>query len=142
MDKQDLEIVESLCEPAKKLFYSLDRNSQKRILKQAKELATKQVNAEKEKSRIIKKDQIKREQKKVNQAKNKIEESKKAAFLNSSNMKSVGNADSSVYKGITTYREVAIYPGICESYQISFIHRIKFCLKMYALDINQILCVS
>ena len=29
MDKQDLEVVKSLSEPAKKLFYSLDRNSQK-----------------------------------------------------------------------------------------------------------------
>ncbi len=33
MDKQDIEVIESLSEPAKKLFYSLDRNSQKRILK-------------------------------------------------------------------------------------------------------------
>ena len=109
MDKQDIEVIESLSEPAKKLFYSLDRNSQKRILKQAKELAAKQVNADKEKKRIIKKDQIKREQKKVNQAKNKIEESKKAAFLNSSNAKSVGNAASSVYKGVSAYQEAAIY---------------------------------
>ena len=50
MAKTDYEAVESLSEPAKKLFYSLDRNSQKRILKQAKELATKKVNAEKQKS--------------------------------------------------------------------------------------------
>lgn len=109
MDKQDLEVIESLSEPAKKLFYSLDRNSQKRIIKQAKELATKQVNVEKEKTRIVKKDQIKREQKKVNQAKNKIEESKNAAFLNSSNVKSVGNAASSVYKGVSAYQEAATY---------------------------------
>lgn len=109
MDKTDYEVVESLSEPAKKLFYSLDRNSQKRILKQAKELATKKVNAEKQKSRIIKKDQVKREQQKAKKAKNKIEESKKAAFLNSSSGKSVGDAASFGYKGVSSYKEATVY---------------------------------
>lgn len=76
MDKTDYEIIESLSEPAKKLFYSLDCNSQKRIIKQAKELAVKQVKAEKEKSHVVKKDQIKREQRRTRLAQNRIEESK------------------------------------------------------------------
>ncbi len=38
MDKQDKEVLENLSDPAKRLFYSLDHNSQKRVLKQAKEI--------------------------------------------------------------------------------------------------------
>lgn len=38
MDKLDREVVENLSDPAKRLFYSLDHNSQRRVLKQAKEI--------------------------------------------------------------------------------------------------------
>ena len=64
MDKTDLEVIESLSEPAKKLFYSLDRNSQKRMLKKAKELAIRNRDREKIKEKKIKQLQVQNEKQK------------------------------------------------------------------------------
>lgn len=52
MDKLDWEIIEGLSEPAKRLFYFLDHNSRRRVLKQAKEIAGQNIKKQKLKERI------------------------------------------------------------------------------------------
>lgn len=52
MDKLDREVIENLSDPAKRLFYSLDHNSQRRVLRQAKEIAGQNVKKQKLKERI------------------------------------------------------------------------------------------
>lgn len=46
------EVIENLSDPAKRLFYSLDHNSQRRVLKQAKEIAGQNIKKRKLKERI------------------------------------------------------------------------------------------
>lgn len=64
MDKLDREIIEGLSEPAKRLFQSLDHNSQRRVLRQAKEIAgqniKKQKLKERNKSKSVKKKEIRK----------------------------------------------------------------------------------
>lgn len=64
MDKLDREIIEGLSEPAKRLFQSLDHNSQRRVLKQAKEIAgqniKKQKLKERNKSKTVQKKEIRK----------------------------------------------------------------------------------
>lgn len=52
MDKLDREVLDSLSEPSKQLFQSLDHNSQRRVLKQAKEIAGQKIKKQKLKERI------------------------------------------------------------------------------------------
>lgn len=73
MDKTDLEVIESLSEPAKKLFYSLDHNSQKRMLKKAKELAIRNRDKEKIKVKMIKQLQVQNEKQKKQKTKRQSE---------------------------------------------------------------------
>lgn len=73
MDKTDLEVIESLSEPAKKLFYSLDRNSQKRMLKKAKEFAIRNRDKEKIKEKKIKQLQVQNEKQKKQKSKRQSE---------------------------------------------------------------------
>lgn len=64
MDKFDWEIIEGLSEPAKRLFHSLDHNSQRRVLRQAKEIAgqniKKQKLKERNKSKTVQKKEIRK----------------------------------------------------------------------------------
>lgn len=69
MDKLDREVVENLSDPAKRLFYSLDHNSQRRVLKQAKEIAGQNVKKQKLKERIKGKSIQKKEIRKKNNRK-------------------------------------------------------------------------
>lgn len=64
MDKMERDVIQALSEPAKRLFYSLDHNSQKRMLKQAKELATLKTKKEKQKKKVVGKDIQKKEKRK------------------------------------------------------------------------------
>ena len=64
MDKLDREVIDGLSEPAKRLFFSLDHNSQRRMLKQAKELATLKTKKGKQKGKAIQKSVRKSETKK------------------------------------------------------------------------------
>lgn len=52
MSIEEREIIEGLSNSAKKMFYSLDRMSQKRLIKKAKELAIKLIKNDKSKRRI------------------------------------------------------------------------------------------
>lgn len=52
MDKLDRDVIENLSEPAKRLFQSLDHNSQRRVLKQAKEIAGQKIKKQKLRERI------------------------------------------------------------------------------------------
>lgn len=63
------EVIENLSDPAKRLFYSLDHNSQRRVLKQAKEIAGQKVKRRKLKERIKGKSIQKREIQKTNNRK-------------------------------------------------------------------------
>lgn len=63
------EVIENLSDPAKRLFYSLDHNSQRRVLKQAKEIAGQNVKKQKLKERIKGKSIQKREIRKKNNRK-------------------------------------------------------------------------
>ena len=49
---EEREIIDGLSNSAKKMFYSLDRMSQKRLIKKAKELAIKEIKNDKSKRRI------------------------------------------------------------------------------------------
>ena len=69
MDKLDREVAENLSEPAKRLFYSLDHNSQRRVLKQAKEIAGQNIKKRKLKERIKDKSIQKKEIRKKNNRK-------------------------------------------------------------------------
>lgn len=69
MDKLDREVVENLSEPAKRLFYSLDHNSQRRVLKQAKEIAGQKIKKQKLKNRNKSKSIQKKEIRKKNNRK-------------------------------------------------------------------------
>lgn len=64
MDKLDRDVIENLSDPAKRLFYSLDHNSQRRVLKQAKEIAgqniKKQKLKERNKSKMVQKKEIRK----------------------------------------------------------------------------------
>ena len=66
MDKLDREIIEGLSEPAKRLFQSLDHNSQRRVLKQAKEIAGQNIKKQKLKERNKSKSVQKKEIRKKN----------------------------------------------------------------------------
>ena len=66
MDKLDWEIIEGLSEPAKRLFQSLDHNSQRRVLRQAKEIAGQNIKKQKLKERIKGKSVQKKEIRKKN----------------------------------------------------------------------------
>ena len=52
MDKLERDVIENLSDLAKRLFWSLDHNSQRRVLKQAKEIAGEKVKKQKWKERI------------------------------------------------------------------------------------------
>lgn len=85
MDKLDREIIEGLSDPAKRLFYSLDHNSQRRVLKQAKEIAGQNVKKQKLKERIKSKSIQKKEIRKKNNKKRSgsiSAERRDAAFSN------------------------------------------------------------
>lgn len=69
MDKLDKEVIEGLSEPAKRLFHSLDHNSQRRVLKQAKEVAGQKIKKQKLKERIKSKSIRKKEIQKKNNRK-------------------------------------------------------------------------
>lgn len=69
MDKLDKEVIEGLSEPAKRLFHSLDHNSQRRVLKQAKEIAGQDIKRQKLKERIKSKSVQKKEIRKQNNGK-------------------------------------------------------------------------
>ena len=69
MDKLDREVLENLSDLAKRLFYSLDHNSQRRVLKQAKEIAGQNIKKQKLKERIKGKSIQKREIRKKNNRK-------------------------------------------------------------------------
>ena len=64
MDKMDRNVIDSLSEPAKRMFLSLDKNSQKRMLKQAREFANMKVKKGKQKGKAIQKSIGKKETKK------------------------------------------------------------------------------
>jgi hypothetical protein len=64
MKKQDREVVENLSEPAKRLFYALDHRSQRRLLKQAEEIAGEKIKKQKSKERLKRKSLPKKESKK------------------------------------------------------------------------------
>lgn len=66
MDKLDREIIEGLSEPAKRLFHSLDHNSQRRVLKKAKEIAGQNIKKQKLKERNKSKSVQKKEIRKKN----------------------------------------------------------------------------
>ena len=72
MDKLDREVLENLSDLAKRLFYSLDHNSQRRVLKQAKEIAGQNIKKQKLKERIKGKSIQKREIRKKNNRKDYI----------------------------------------------------------------------
>lgn len=98
MDKLDRELVENLSDPAKRLFYSLDHNSQRRVLKQAKEIAGQKVKKQKLKERIKSKSIQKREIRKKNNRKRSGSISagrRDAAF---SNVRSVTHISESVHE--------------------------------------------
>lgn len=63
------EVIDNLSDPAKRLFYSLDHNSQRRVLKQAKEIAGQNIKKRKLKERIKGKSIQKREIRKQNNRK-------------------------------------------------------------------------
>lgn len=69
MDKLDRDVIENLSEPAKRLFQSLDHNSQRRVLKQAKEIAGQKIKKQKVKERIKDKSVQKKEIRKKNNRK-------------------------------------------------------------------------
>lgn len=69
MDKLDREVVKNLSDPAKRLFHSLDHNSQRRVLKQAKKIAGQNIKKQKLKERIKSKSILKREIRKKNNRK-------------------------------------------------------------------------
>ncbi len=60
------EVIGNLSEPAKRLFHSLDHNSQRRVLKQAKEIAGQDIQRQKLKERIKNKSIQKKEIRKKN----------------------------------------------------------------------------
>lgn len=66
MDKIDREIIEGLSEPAKRLFQSLDHNSRRRVLKQAREIAGQNIKKQKLKERNKSKSVQKKEIRKKN----------------------------------------------------------------------------
>ena len=55
MDHLDKEVIESLSEPAKRVFKSLDYRSKQRMLKKAKAMAKKEKTRNQKKSRVKKK---------------------------------------------------------------------------------------
>lgn len=85
MDKLEREVIENLSEPAKRLFQSLDHNSQRRVLKQAKEIAGQKAKKKKLKERIKGKSIQKKEIRKKNNKKQSgsiSTERRDAAFSN------------------------------------------------------------
>lgn len=52
MDKLDRDVINELSAPAKRVFFLLDRNSQKRMLQQAREIAKQSVKKKKQKERL------------------------------------------------------------------------------------------
>lgn len=69
MDKLERDVIENLSELAKRLFWSLDHNSQRRVLKQAKEIAGQKVKKKKLKERIKSRSIQKKEIRKKNNKK-------------------------------------------------------------------------
>ena len=55
MDQLDREVIESLSEPAKRVFGSLDYRSRQRMLKKAKAMAKEEKTRNQKKSRVKKK---------------------------------------------------------------------------------------
>ena len=55
MDKMDHDVIAGLSEPAKKMFLSLDKSSQRRMLKQAREMAKLKVKKGRQKEKEVKK---------------------------------------------------------------------------------------
>lgn len=85
MDKLERDVIENLSELAKRLFQSLDHNSQRRVLKQAKEIAGRKVKKKKLKERIKSKSIQKKEIRKKNNKKRSggiSAERRDAAFSN------------------------------------------------------------
>lgn len=82
MDSQDKEIIDGLGEPAKRLFYSLDKNSQQRMLKQAEQLAKQRLRKEKQKRRLKRKIVPQKENKKGDK-KSSISRKRNTAFRHS-----------------------------------------------------------
>ena len=64
MDKMDYDVISSLSEPAKRMYLSLDKSSQKRVLKQAREMANLKIKKGKQKGRVVQKNIRKLETKK------------------------------------------------------------------------------
>ena len=56
MDQLDREVIESLSEPAKRVFGSLDYRSRQRMLKKAREMAKEEKTRNQKKSRVKKKE--------------------------------------------------------------------------------------
>lgn len=71
MDKLDKKVIAGLSPPARKQFDSLDRNSQKRILKKARKLADCQRNKQRQKGRTAEKSVKRRGAKKREEKENK-----------------------------------------------------------------------
>lgn len=69
MDKLERDVIDNLSEPAKRLFQSLDHNSQRRVLKQAKEIAGQKIKKQKLKERVKGKSIQKKEIRKKNNRK-------------------------------------------------------------------------
>lgn len=85
MDKLERDVIENLSEPAKRLFWSLDHNSQRRVLKQVKEIAGQKIKKRKLKERIKGKSIQKKEIRKKNNKKKSgsiSAERRDAAFSN------------------------------------------------------------
>ena len=81
MDKLDKEILNELSEPAKRVFFSLDFRSQRRMLKQAKEMAKIEKRKERQKDRIKKKSVRKRQDKKKGKRGSSIKKQDRPAFF-------------------------------------------------------------
>ena len=71
MDKLERDVIDNLSEPTKRLFQSLDHNSQRRVLKQAREIAGQKMKKQKLKERIKGKSNQKKEIQKKNKKKQK-----------------------------------------------------------------------
>lgn len=98
MDKLERDVIENLSEPAKRLFWSLHHNSQRRVLKQAKEIAGQKVKKQKLKERIKSKSIQKKEIRKKNNKKRSGSISAKKRDAAFSNVRSATHISESVHE--------------------------------------------
>jgi cell wall-associated NlpC family hydrolase len=96
MDKIDQDVIESLSEPAKKMFRSLDKSSQRRMLKQAREMAQLKVKKRKQKGKVI--------QKSIGKVETKKKENRKMEYRASGQR----NAGFRVVSNVTTITKEAM----------------------------------